>query len=352
MSRLAAPNCWLALAAALLLSSSATGQEPADWDDPFHTFSIAAVDPETGESGVAVTTRVPCVGNAVPWVRAGVGAVATQSWTRVEYGPELLEMLAEGLSAEEALRKAVAADSLAARRQVGVIGLSGGSAAFTGGEAWPWAGHRSGPDYVTQGNVLVGPDVLEAVASTFEASAGAHRHLADRLIEALAAGQRAGGDARKGRLQSAAVTAADPRPERSRRPDGVTVNINICEHPTPVAELRRVYDRITQTLGFRALQQYRGRDIWQLKVILHALGHFRAGEKELQSDEGVFVYDQEVIDAVDAFRAAEGLSTPAKGSPAGLVDGETVRHLWTALERSGKAAEVREALKGSTAARR
>lgn len=345
----------LSLVAACTLSAgSSAAQEPAAWGDTpyFHTFSIAAIDPATGESGVAVTTRVPCVGNGVPWVRAGVGAVATQSWTRVEYGPELLDMLAGGMSAEQALRTAVAADSQAERRQVGVIGLAGGSAAFTGDEAMAWAGQRSGPDYVTQGNILVGPEVLDAVAQTFEASAGSDRHLADRLIEALAAGQRQGGDARKGRLQSAAVVVADPRPERSRRPDGITVNINICEHPQPVAELRRVYDTISQTLGFRTLEQFRGGDVWQLKIILHELGYFRADQEELERDQEASLYTQETVDAVDAFREAEGLSTPAVGSPPGLVDPQTVELLWAALEREGKAGAVRQRIKELTAVRR
>ncbi len=330
------------------------GQEPAEWGDDlvFHTFSIAAVDPATGESGVAVTTRVPCVGNGVPWVRAGVGAVATQSWTRVEYGPELLDMLAEGVNAEEALRMAVAADTLSARRQVGVIGLEGGSAAFTGDQAWPWAGHRSGPYYVTQGNILVGPEVLEAVAKSFESTEGSSRHLADRLIEAVAAGQRAGGDARKGRLQSAAVVVADPRSGRSRRPDGITVNINVCENPTPVAELRRIYDGISQTLGFRTLQQFAGRDVWQLKLILHELGYFRPEQDELQRDDDAFIFTQEIVEAVNGFREAEGLSTPSFGSPPGLVDAETVQLLWAALEREGKADAVRERIKELTAVRR
>ncbi len=337
-----------------LAPERAAGQEPADWGDDlvFHTFSIAAVDPATGESGVAVTTRVACVGNGVPWVRAGVGAVATQSWTRVEYGPELLEMLAEGVNAEEALQMAVAADTLSARRQVGVIGLEGGSAAFTGDQAWPWAGHRSGPNYVTQGNILVGPEVLEAVAKSFEKTEGTSRHLADRLIEALGAGQRAGGDARKGRLQSAAVVVADPRPGRSRRPDGITVNINVCEHPTPVGELRRIYDGISQTLGFRTLQQFAGRDVWQLKIILHELGYFRPGQDELQRDDDAFVFSQEIVEAVNDFREAEGLSTPSFGSPPGLVDAETVQLLWGALEREGKADAVRERIKELTAVRR
>lgn len=337
-----------------VLPRNVAGQEPAVWGQMphFHTFSIAAVDPATGESGVAVTTRVPCVGNGVPWVRAGVGAVATQSWTRVEYGPELLDMLAEGMSAEEALRVAVAADSQAARRQVGVIGLAGGSSAFTGEEAMAWAGHRSGPNYVTQGNILVGPEVLEAVAGTFEASERSDRHLADRLIEALAAGQSQGGDSRKGRLQSAAVVVADPRPGRSRRPDGITVHLNVCEHPTPVAELRRVYDAISQTLGFRTLEQFNGRDVWQLKIMLYELGYFRADVEELERDRESFRYTQEAIDAVDAFREAEGLSTPAIGSPPGLVDAETVSRLWAALERDGRADRVRERIKELTAVRR
>ena len=115
----------------------------------------------------------------------------------------------------------------------------------------PWAGNRAGRNYVTQGNLLVGPEVLQAVAASFEASEGAPRHLADRLIDAIAAGHAKGGDARKGRTQSAAVIVADARPGRSRRADGVTANINVCENPEPVAELRRIYNTISQTLGFR-----------------------------------------------------------------------------------------------------
>ncbi|HXV85412.1 MAG TPA: DUF1028 domain-containing protein, partial [Gemmatimonadales bacterium] len=134
----------------LTLVRAAPAQEPVSWGDPliFSTFSIAAVDPETGEVGVAVTTRVACVGNGVPWVRAGVGAVATQANTRTAYGDELLDLLAQGVPPSEALARAVAADSGAPSRQVGVIGLQGGGAQHTGSRTNPWAGHRAGPHYV------------------------------------------------------------------------------------------------------------------------------------------------------------------------------------------------------------
>ncbi len=344
------------LAYALTVTNLLVGQEPAAWGGGdrlyFHTFSIAAIDPATGESGVAVTTRVACVGNGVPWVKAGVGAVATQAWTRVAYGPELLELMAQGVSANEALAQRLAADTMAAFRQVGAIGLSAGSAQHTGDSTIAWAGNRSGPNYVTQGNLLVGPEVVEAVAASFESSEGSGRHLADRLIEALGAGQAMGGDARKGRMQSAAVVVVDPRPGRSRRPDKITANINVCEHPTPVAELRRIYDNISQTLGFRTLEQFAGRDVWQLKLILHALGYFRADEIELERDDNSFFLTQEVVDAVDAFRTDQGLTTASLGSPPGLVDAQTIQFLWLELEKQGKAAEMQERLRTLTAVRR
>jgi uncharacterized Ntn-hydrolase superfamily protein len=336
------------------IAAPLASQEPASWGEnlEFNTFSIAAIDPLTKESGVAVTTRVACVGNGVPWVRAGVGAVATQAATRTEYGPQILDRLAAGVSPTEALNRMLAADTGASQRQVGVIAIDGRIAQHTGKGATAWAGHRTGLNYVTQGNLLVGPAVLDAVAASFEASAGTPRHLADRLIDAIAAGQAAGGDARKGRAQSAAVMVADPRPGRSRRPDGVTAFINVCEHPEPVAEMRRIYNSISQTLGFRTLEQFAGNDVWQLKVMLHALGHYRSATPQLTRDSTALIYTTETVAAVDAFRAGEKLAGPALGSPGGLVDAETVARLWSALERAGKTAAVRAQLLDITAVRR
>lgn len=318
----------------------------------FATFSIAAIDPATGEVGVAVTTRNPCVGNVVPWVRAGIGAVATQATARAEYGPELLDALAAGRTPAQALATGLAADARAARRQVGVISAAGASAQHTGDSTSPWAGHRSGRTFATQGNLLTGPEVLEAVARSFEASDGAGRHLADRLIEALATGHAAGGDARKGRVQSATVVVADPRPGIGQRADGLTLNIHVCEHERPVDELRRIYGVASQTLGYRTLQEHTGGDVAQLKVILHVLGYYRPTADNVESAPNLLRYTPDVVSAVDDFRKDERLSTPALGSPAGLVDEETVARLWAALERAGKAREVRERLKQWTQTRR
>jgi uncharacterized Ntn-hydrolase superfamily protein len=337
---------WLA---GLSFDARASGQEPAKWGSTleFHTFSIIAVDPATKETGVAVTTRNPCVGNAVPWVRAGVGAVATQGGTRVEYGPDLLDLLAKGVAAKEALDQVVKADADRERRQVGVISIDGRSAQWTGSgqkgaeSRGDWTAEASGRTFAVQGNSLVSPEVVKAVAAAFQASEGSPRHLADRLIEALHAGQVLGGDGRHGETQSAAVLVADPRPGMSRRPDGQTVNINVCEHPEPVRELRRIYDTASETLGFRTLEQPIGRDVLQLKIMLHALGFFRAGDKEIDARAPqANTYTQEAVDAVDKFRAAQGWQTTVPG----FVDARTIERLWQRLQETGRADAIRRRL--------
>jgi uncharacterized Ntn-hydrolase superfamily protein len=329
-------------AAFVAATQPVSAQQPEAWRDglQFGTFSIAAVDRETGEVGVAVTSRVPCVGHVVPHVRAGVGAVATQATARMEYGPELLDLMESGVAPAQALRKLTENDSRLAHRQIGVIGVDGRVAQHTGRETVAWAGHRSGRSYVTQGNLLAGEGVLRAVARTFEASEGSGRPLADRLIEALAAGVEAGGDVRKGTQESAAVVVADPRPGQSWRPNKVSTEISVCEYAEPVRELRRVYRSVTETLGYRPLQQFYGSDVMQLKIMLHALGHYRAGEGELTMDLSAPFYTPEAIAAVNAFREAEGLAGIALGTPPGFVDEELVARMWAALQRRGLADEV------------
>lgn len=332
--------------AALVLTTPVLAQEPAAWgaDLEFHTFSIVAIDPATGESGVAVTTRRPCVGNAVPWVRPGVGAVATQGGTRLEYGDDLLDLIEQGILPQEAMDRVVAADTGRERRQVGVIDMEGRTAQWTGSgqygaeEQGDWVAERTGPNFAVQGNSLVSTAVVDSVVETFLASEGSDRHLADRLIEAIMAGQRLGGDGRHGDTQSAAVLVADPGPGMSRRPDGVSVDINVCEHPEPVREVRRIYDTISETLGFRTLRQFAGRDVLQLKILLDALGFLHPEERELDLDApDADVYGPDAMEAVDRFRAAQGWQTAVSG----YVDDRTVDRLWSQLEEAGRATEVR-----------
>jgi uncharacterized Ntn-hydrolase superfamily protein len=335
-------------AALLLLAAPAAAQEPVQWGEQleFHTFSIVAIDPATGESGVIVTTRRPCVGNAVPWVRPGVGAVATQGGTRLEYGNDLLDLLEQGVAPQAAMDQVVEADDGRERRQVGVIDMQGRTAQWTGSGQYgaeaqgDHVHERTGATYAVQGNSLITPRVVDVVAEAMEASEGSHRHLADRMIEALYAGQQLGGDGRHGDSQSAAVLVADPRPGASRRPDGVTVDINVCESPEPVREVRRIYDAVSETLGFRELRQFAGNDVIQLKVMLHALGYFRSGLAELDlSQDGVDIYGADAMEAVDSFRSAQQWGTAVNG----FVDAKTIERMWERLDERGLADEVREA---------
>lgn len=342
----------LAVAAFLAAASSpALAQEPVAWgrgaDIAFHTFSIVAIDPRTGETGVIVTTRNPCVGNAVPWVRVGVGAVATQGGTRVEYGNDLLDLIQKGATPQAAMDAVVAADEGRESRQVGVIDMQGRTAQWTGTRQYgaeaqgDWVHMRKGPTFAVQGNSLVSPAVVDAVADTFQASEGSVRTLADRMIEALTAGHRLGGDGRHGETQSAAVVVADPRQGRSRRPDRITVNINVCEHPEPLGELRRIYDTASETLGFRRLEQFMGRDVLQLKLMLHALGYYRPNEKAIAlTGPEAAVYTEEAVKALDAFRAAQQWGTTVPG----FVDARVIERLWTRLREKGLDDQIRRTL--------
>ncbi|HWB31087.1 MAG TPA: DUF1028 domain-containing protein [Vicinamibacterales bacterium] len=332
-----------------VLASRAAAQEPVSWGtgpDPIaNTFSIIAVDPRTGETGVAVTSRVICVGAIVPWTRPGVGAVATQGGARIEYGNDLLDLLAKGVSPADALEQVKAADDGRENRQVAVIDLKGDSAQWTGKQQYGARGDyvhmRKGRNYAAQGNSIVSTALVDAVGETFEKSEGSVRPLADRLIEALWAGQVLGGDFRHGAKQSAAVVVADPRPGMSRRPDGISVNISVCEHPEPVGELRRVYDAMTETLGFRPLQMFAGRDVLQLKLMLHALGYYKPDDAEIpMTGAGANAYTEETVAALDAFRAAQEWGTTVPG----WVDARVVDRLWLRLKEKGLDDEIRRTM--------
>jgi uncharacterized Ntn-hydrolase superfamily protein len=199
---------------------------------PCATFSIVAFDPARQEWGVAVASKFLAAGAVVPWARAGAGAVATQSYANTRFGPEGLDRMAEGLSAEETLAHLLAADPEREKRQVGLVDRAGRAAAFTGAECLPWAGHRIGGGFCCQGNLLVDARTLEAMAETFVKATG---ELADRLVAALLAGDRAGGD-RRGR-QSAAILVVREGGGYGGFNDRY-MDLRVDDDPDPVAKLK------------------------------------------------------------------------------------------------------------------
>jgi uncharacterized Ntn-hydrolase superfamily protein len=362
------------LATALTLPAAAAAQTaapPSPWraadgvtvdelgDPQYSTFSLCAIDPATGQSGAAVTTRVPFVGRAVPWVRAGVGAVCTQASTMVEYGVRGLDLMAKGVDPKEAVPQLLADDAGRESRQLGMIDMKGRAAAHTGKNNNAWAGSKQGVNYTVQANIMVGPEVIEAVAATFEATEGTGMPLAERMILALEAGQAKGGDSRWGNLQSAAIRVADPN-DPGRGNDFITLAIDVGEHPEPVGEMKRIFYTTQRRLGYRSFSQIEGPDVVELKRMLHALGYWRPSltafpavptipnTREMQdlrrSNPAQFdklqsagrqaaadfardyaQFDAETVAAVDKFRADRKLTYA--GNPPGLVDERLVTAL-------------------------
>lgn len=220
------------------------------------TFSIVGYDSVTGDLGVAIQSKFPNVRPLVPWARAGVGAVATQSFVELDYGIKGLELMANGATAEEALRIVLRGDEGRQSRQVGIVDAHGNAATWTGTEAFAWAGGRvggragtptevgadegnlgmvvTGHGYTAQGNILVSEETVAAMAETFEATEG---ELADRLLAALVAGGHAGGDQRG--EQSAALLVV----RAGAGYDSVDnfIDISVYDNPAPIAELVRLY---------------------------------------------------------------------------------------------------------------
>lgn len=195
-----------------------------------HTFSVVGRCEATGQLGVAVATADVAAGRLVTWARAGAGAVATQSWPNLYLGIDALTMLAEGENAEDVLRSILEPDPGRAVRQLGIVDAAGHSAAFSGEDCTPWAGHVTGPGYAVQGNMLVGEETVTAMAQCFVESAP--HPLVERLLAVLEAGQAAGGD-RRGR-QCASLLVVD-------KEEFPLWDLRVDDHRDPVAELRRIY---------------------------------------------------------------------------------------------------------------
>ena len=243
----------LALGALLLSARSAQAQEhgqphdaPRPWP-PIATFSILAYDPATGEVGGAVQSRVFSVGNGVLWAEAGVGVAATQAIVDVSYGPQAISLLRTGMKPADILKKVWENDPdprpedwTKLGRQFAVINAAGEVAAYTGPKATPWAGDKQGRFCTAQGNILAGPEVVNAMVDAFENTAG---HLSLRLLAALEAGQKAGGDKRG--MQSAAMLIV--------KKDGgvwlhndVVVRLQVDDSPEPIKELRRLVEKAAE----------------------------------------------------------------------------------------------------------
>ncbi|TVR52038.1 MAG: DUF1028 domain-containing protein [Gemmatimonadales bacterium] len=224
----------LSILTSLLVPGGVVAQTPEELDPNYlATYSIIALDPETGELGIGVQSKAFAAGNRAQHIRGGVAAIAHQASANPMYGAMGVELLQRGYSPQEVVDMLVAADEGRDRRQVAIIDMEGRTAAWTGEGTSAWAGHRCGVNYCAQGNILSGPEVVDAIAASFEASSG---RLEYRLMDALDAAEAAGGDARG--KQSGGVFVYGP----DGRFGEMVVDIRVDDHREPLLELRRILD--------------------------------------------------------------------------------------------------------------
>ena len=237
------------------------------------TFSVVARDAETGDLGIAVQSKFLAVGAVVPWARANVGAVATQSYANVAYGPEGLALLESGMSAQDAMDRLVQDDPQRDERQAGIVDAQGRAATYTGDGCSDWAGGFAGDGFCCQGNILAGPQVVDAMVEGYTSSTGS---FANRLLTSLEAGQAAGGDSRG--QQSAAIYIVRESGGYAGGNDR-WIDLRVDDHPEPIAELRRLVmlHRVYFNLDDADLEPL---DDGMLAVVadhLHAIGELPAG---------------------------------------------------------------------------
>jgi uncharacterized Ntn-hydrolase superfamily protein len=268
------------------------------------TYSIAACDLEAGQWGVATQSKFLGVGSVVPWAAPQVGAIATQAYANPRYGSDGLALLGEGLGAQEVVERLTQADEGRDHRQLGVVDGSGGSASYTGAECMDWAGGRTGPGYAAQGNILVSAATVDALATSFEQTEG--QPLAERLLEALAAAQAAGGD-RRG--QQAAGLLVVERDGGYGGLSDVVVDLRVDDHERPVSELARIY-RLHDALFGKT-----PRERW-----VEVDGELRS---ELEQRLGRLGYDGDLADAYMRWAGNENLEERVDGiesvDPVGLA---------------------------------
>nr|WP_290665498.1 DUF1028 domain-containing protein [Ardenticatena sp.] len=260
------------------------------------TFSIVAYDPDTQSWGVAVQSKFLAAGAVVPYAQADAGAVATQSYANLRYGPLGLHMMRLGMSAEETISALTAGDPGRAKRQVGVVDRSGRAAAFTGDECYPWAGHHVGDHFTCQGNILAGPQVVDAMFETFRDS---RSEFPLRLIEALAAGQAMGGDRRGQQAAGLLVVRAGAGYGGF---NDVAVDLRVDDHEHPIDRLRELYELHTLYFGASPEEEQEPLTeelIRELLDIAQRAGHY--------TGEIVGTLTREVREALDALMGTENL---------------------------------------------
>jgi uncharacterized Ntn-hydrolase superfamily protein len=287
------------------------------------TFSIAAFDPSVDEWGIAVASKFLAVGSVVPWARAKVGAIATQAWANISFGPDGLHLLEAGMSAKETVDQLVAKDEGRDHRQLGVVDRDGRSASYTGSECMDWAGGLTGDGFAIQGNILTGPEVVEAIRDTFLSTEGG---LTDRLLQALLSGDRAGGDSR-GR-QSAAILLVREGGSYGGYTDRA-LDLRVDDHDDPVPELQRLHS--IHRLLFEKASESEVIDIDgklgdRIATSLESLGFLEASRDS---------YDEEVSEALRSFMGVENLEERWQEGP--KIDKRVLEE----LERKAKDAQKR-----------
>ena len=276
---------------------------------PIATFSIAAADPEAHECGVAVASKFLGVGVMVPWAQAGVGAVATQAWANLSYGPDGLRLLGHGVAPDQVIARLMEADTMAGHRQVGIVDMQGRSATFTGEQCMPWAGGRTAPGVAVQGNILVSAETVSSMLETFQRTAGP---LAARLLAALQAGDRVGGDSRG--KQSAAMLVVKPGAGYGGWNDRY-LDLRVDDHPDPVSELGRLF-----TLWQLYFEKALASELLPIDAALAA--ELRRGLRRLGYDPGPDGgWDARAQAALEAFAGRENLEERIR------TDGQTDRRV-------------------------
>ncbi|MEM1646251.1 MAG: DUF1028 domain-containing protein [Ignisphaera sp.] len=286
------------------------------------TFSIVAVDKDKGDIGVAVASKFIAAGSIVPWVRVGIGAVATQSWANVKFGPLILYLLENHYTPKEAVELVLAGDPRKDFRQIGVVDAKGNAYAFTGSKCIPYAGHIIGDGFAVQGNILVGEEVLEAMAKAFETTKG---ELVDKLLAALKAGDDAGGDKRG--KQSAAIIVLRPCGGYGGCIEGVDkyVDLRVDDHLDPVKELIRLFKIWELTI----LEREDPSDVYDLSQVVHnvqlalkKLGYYRG--------EVSGILDEDTVNALELWMSINNFENKIRKD--GKIWGTVYRFL---LEQAG-----------------